>query len=827
MSSGPTSPRTVMPPKRGGRRSEPEVYEQAATPVLRMADQLATIRGVGAQALVQRAAEALDRFNADLQRAGVPPSTVQPARYALGLLLDQKARANRAVDVALWGAGAHRLIFDGRDMAPANLRDFIRKAAEAGPDFDGVRQFMEQRLATLEGSRTRFDRNLSAGWGGITLVLIMAFVALVAGWAGFVEWRFHRDLTRLFDAEALSIGLDRDAVMPDLPQRLTKLGATADGVARTAAKAPIRLFAGLLGFDAATHADAVYNEAVQKHLPGAMVRAVDTSLAGEGESLPLYDTLRAWEILAGRADWSPAYLSGWLADRAGAMPDLQALIPHIARLRPPDGPLPQPDAELLAQARGFAALAPEAARAFLELERSKGAADLAAWLPESAVPGLTVVLQRRSGAPINTPIAGLFTQAGWDYARTVGAGLAVQTARSEAARLFDAAPATANDAPDQVMDILQRETLARWKAFLADIQVRPFADPAEAVLVSGRLAAPDSPLSALLPEVWAQVGGLDRSRPHAMQLRIASEFAALIQYSEDGRMEEIAGLFAALNVALGAMDKDEPRGLQRLMSAKARGATLTALRTAPPMVVQIVEDVLAQTSAAQADPLSNPLTKAWQTEVLSLCKQVTEARYPFAEGQDASLTEVAKLLGPGGAIDRFYRARAEQFIDTTSNPWRWKPDARFSGLDPKSAEFLQRTEAISAGLATLESGTGLTLAALAERGKAFVAIGGAGGPVETTVEPLTLVWPGANADAGAEVRFTSSEGSAALAQPGVWGLFRILDGIRLRERDGGKRYLVDLRSGGARLFMEIAFQTEANPLSRWRLLKGLACPTSL
>ena len=211
--------------------------------------------------------------------------------------------------------------------------------------------------------------------------------------------------------------------------------------------------------------------------------------------------------------------------------------------------------------------------------------------------------------------------------------------------------------------------------------------------------------------------------------------------------------------------------------------------------------------------------------MLSLCKGTTEGRYPFAEGSEASLAEVAGLLAPGGAIDRFYRTRAEPYIDTSSNPWRWKPDARFAGLDPKSAEFLQRTQAIAAGLAG--QGTTLTLAALAERGKTFVAIGGAGGPVETSLEPLTLTWPGANPAAGAEVRFTTSEGSASLVQPGEWGLFRILDGVRLRERDGGKRFLVDLRSGGARLFVEVQFQTEANPLSRWRLLKGLACPTAL
>ncbi|KAF0137820.1 MAG: hypothetical protein FD152_209 [Xanthobacteraceae bacterium] len=798
MSADPNSPRTVLPPRRGARRSDPEIYEQAAGPVLRMVEQLATIRGVEAQVLVQRAAEALDRFDADLERAAVTPSTIQPARYALGLVLDQAARKNRAVDVALWGAGAHRLIFDGRDISATTLRDFIRKADVAGPDFEGVKAFMVRRLAVLEGSRTAFDRNLGAGWTGITLVLILAFVLLVAGWAGFVEWRFHRDLTRLFDAKALDIGLDREGVLPDLPQRLTRLGDASDDVAMAADKAPIRLFAAPLGFDAAAHADAVYDVAVQKHLPGALSRAVDAALAAEGESLPLYDTLRAWSVLSGEADWSPAFLAGWLADRFGAMPDLQPLVPHIARLRPPTEALPQPDPELLAQARTYAAEAGEPARAYLELLRSQGAADLVPWLPEAALPGISVVLQRRSGGAMDRPLPGLFTQAGWDYARKVGAGLAVQTARTEAARLFPAPPATQNDTPDQVLDILQRETLARWKGFLADVQVRPFSDPKNAVLVSGRLAARDSPLARLLPEVWTQVGGLDRQRPHAMQMRIASDFAALIQYSEDGRMEEIAGLFGSLNVALGAMDRDEPRG---------------------------VEDVLAESSAAQADPLSNPLTKAWQTEVLSLCKQVTESRYPFAEGTDAPLSEVAALLGAGGAIDRFYRTRAEPYIDSSSTPWRWKPDARFAGLDPKSAEFLQRTQAIAAGFSSQD--TELTLAALAERGRTFVAIGGQGGPVETTVAPLKLSWPGPNPLAGAEVRFTTSAGSATVAQPGEWGLFRILDGIRLRERDGGKRFLIDLKSGDARLFMEMTVSTEANPLSRWDLLKGLACPTAL
>jgi type VI protein secretion system component VasF len=71
-----------------------------------MVEQLASVRGVEAQVLVQRAAEALDRFDADLERAGVAPSTIRPARYALGLLLDQVARKNRAVMWRCGGRGA-------------------------------------------------------------------------------------------------------------------------------------------------------------------------------------------------------------------------------------------------------------------------------------------------------------------------------------------------------------------------------------------------------------------------------------------------------------------------------------------------------------------------------------------------------------------------------------------------------------------------------------------------------------------------------------------------------------------------------------------------
>lgn len=810
-----------------GRDADP--FDAAAGPVLDWAGTLSRLAARDPKAALTEAVARLDGFSEVLRRGGAPPAAIAPARYALALILDQNVRGNRRVDMKLWSAAAHRQLFDGREISTATLRDFIDKAQAAGPEYAPVHGFLERCLGRLEGGRTRFDRSTGPSWTGIVAVLVVGFCFAVAGWTAWVEWRFHRDLTQVFEADALAIGLDRTGDIADLAQRLDRLRDSAARVAEQTGHAPIRFFAGPLGFDAAGRAAADYESAVQQHLPSLIARQIDIAIASEGDAVALYDDLRAWSVLSGLTDWSPAYLAGWIADRSGSGAALDGIAAHAMRLRPPDTSLPQPDGELLAQARNFAAEAAEADRAFLELRRSDDVAALPGWVADIAVPGLSATLQRRSGQPIAAPLPGLFTTAGWDHARDIGAGNAVQTARAEAAKLFANAVPRQNDAPDRVMDMLQRDTIAVWRAYLADLRVRPFSDADTAVRISGELARASSPLERLLSEVWAQAGGLDRRRTHGQQLAIATRFAAMIQYVEQGRMRDISGVFAGLNVALGAMDRDEETGLQRLMSVQERAASISALRQAPAVVTGIVEDVLAQSSAAHADLLTNPLTRAWQAEVLPACRAAIDGLYPFGEGGDADPAQVARLLAPGGAIDRYLQSRAAPYIDMTENPWRWKPEARFAGLAPESAVFFQTAKAITASLFAADGAIGdiLTLAALAERGKATMAIGGQGGAVEATGDALVLRWPGPTPERGVEVSFQTGADQARIEQGGPWGLLRLLDPLRLRKRDDGQRILVDLRQGSARLFLEIGLDRPDNPLSRRDLLKGFACPPVL
>ncbi len=825
-----------------GRPAAPDaMIARLAEPVLAYADRLASVTGERQSDLLRHAATLLDRFATGLQRAGIPGAAVPPARAALALILDQKARDNGAIDVALWGAEARRLIFEGREVSSADLDEYLRRA-EGRPDHAGTAAFVADCLLRLDNRRRAFDTSpVAPGWTGILVVLAIGFLLAVGGWAALVEYRFHRDLGATFAARALSIGLDRDGPFPDLARRLDDLAAEARSTATAREKAPVNLFAGLLGYDAGDMAEATYQAALQRHLPGVLAAGIDLALASEGEPAAAYDTVRAWSVLAGAGvpdqpdqapDWQPAWLAGWAADRAGADPALQGLSPHVLRLQPLSAPPPPPDAELLAQARSIAAEAAEPDRAYLELRRSAAVVALPGWYPDVAVPGLSVILTRKSGLGMDQPMPGLFTQAGWDHARDFGAGLAVQSARDQAARMFSTPPAPQNDTPDVLMDRLQDDTLAQWSDYLADLRVRAFVTPETSVRISGELARRASPLEGLLREVWVQAGGTDRRRTHPQQLRVAAVFGPMIQYVEAGQMQAIATLFAGLNVALAAQDRDGEKGQSRLMSVQDRAASVAALGVAPKVVVQLVEDTLAQTGAAHADLMSNDLTRVWQTEVLETCMAVTANRFPFAEGADADPDQIAHLLAPGGLVDRFIKGRAVQMLDMADTPWRWKPEARFEGLTPESAVFLQRATEIGAGLFPAgasggQPGLELTLSALAERGRAFVSLGGAGGPVEATTDSLVLAWPGAQPQAGIEVTFNAGDGEARLTQPGYWGLLRLLAPLRLRDRDGGKRFLVDLRADQSRLFLEIVFDRPQNPLALRKLMQGFACPAVL
>ncbi len=808
--------------------TDPDLLKSLARPLFDFADKVGTAPEVDPRVALAELQRLVHQFQDEAYLKGVPDAEIGAAKYALLVLIDFKARRNRAVPDKTWTASARASVYEGRDMDRAGLVRAIEKGEQAGPQFEGVLVFLrdiQRRIDTILNTRPKKRR--TGLWIGLSVTA--ALVLGACGWIGWQEVRFRADLiATLPDAETM-IARAQGASIQSYANDLETLAEARVRVAEAAREAPFGLITLLDATNPATSADRAYSALADARLPQLTADVIGIVLATEGEALPLYDTLRANAILTGASDWQPYFLAGWLAAQEHQVSGVSALAPHVLALSGPGQGLRDQDPLLVDQARGFAAEAPEAARAHLELTRLEAVANLPRWRPSERLPRMATVFFRRSGVPLEDGVAGLFTPAGWDFAKTRGATEAVALTRAASVSLMKATarPDPATEA--QVLDVLQADTLETWKAFLADIRVRPFTDQPSAVLISGALGARNSPLTALLNEVWLQAGGRDRTRSHANQLKIAATFGPMIQFAEQGGTDNVAHLFATLNVALSALDANADIGVTRLTSVQDRANSIATLQLAPRVVVQIIEDVLAQVTLSSEDQLSGRFNTLWRATIYAECQRVVAGNYPFTDGPDTDFGAFTELFRPTGTIPAFYGQYLARLMDMSESPWRWKPEARLSGINPESAGFFEAAMAISEAYfgGTEIPNADLTFTTLAQRGEAFISIGGQKSPVLAGGATISADWPGPLPQQGVEVVFQANEGAESLAHPGPWGLIHVIDGLRLRERDEGARFLLDVKFGENRVFLEMGLDRARNPVSRRHLLRGLVCPASL
>lgn len=810
-----------------------DVLPALAVPILAFARRVEQTARPDPAALAGEVRDLVAMFETAGRRAGLPADVVLDARDALVTLIDARARNNPALPSGSWNRVLRAAVpvVDDSD----GLRDKAAEAAKGGSARRDLARFLRHCVEAVDLAEAQGARRRSLGgpaWGWIAA----GFVAVVlAGWGGWAEWRYRAGLmAEIPDVAAVAAAGMREPIAARAA-RLDGVLATVRSVEARTPGSPLGLIHRIGSLDAGAAARAAYAEAAGALAAEPLAEALDAALAVEGEPDAVYDTLRAWSIVQGRSAWQPTFLAGWIEARSAVFPDLAVLAPHVAALRAPPPSLPPPDPDALGQARAIAAEGSADQRAFLELWRAEATAALPAWRPGERVPDLAAVLIRRSGRPVNEGVPGLFTEAGWIHARDGGVEAAIADADRESRALIGATSAAT---PDGVLAELQKRTIARWTTFLSDLRVRPFTDQPTAVLISGTLARRNSPLAGLIAEVWREAGGNDRRRSHADQLRIAAEFGPAVQFVEQGRMAEISQLFAALNVTLAGLDRTSQLGREQLMDVQDRAASIVALQQAPAVVVSIIEDVLAQTAvASHAGPAVvqgtvagavpvEPGGDAWGAQYAARCREVVDGRYPFGDGPDADLAALAGAIGPEGSLTGYFRAQLADAIDTTQPVWRWKPEARLSGRSPESAVFFQKLVAIGEGLFAPTS-SGFTVEALAQRGNATVSVGGEAAPVRVSAAAATLHWPGPAPAAGFQVAFDGDAATGRRATGGPFGILRFLDGMRVRVRDGGQRFLVDLKIDAFRVYMQLTFPGPRNPLSARALMRGLACPTRL
>ena len=811
-------PRTVVRPLPGaGGPARSDLFAELAGPLLALAAEAARDPRPDPAAIAGEARRRAEAFEATALRRGVPRDAVGEARDALLAVLEARACGNPALAPAAW-TRARRKALPGVPEPDARELGRRRAAAEAaGPARRDLARFLRHcEEAVAAAPRARESPGLR--WG---LVVPLAVVLGLAAWAGFAEWRFSARLLAALPSETdvlATAGADPAAAA----RELDALRAAVEDVALRSRGSPLGLAPHLGRFSPGALAERRYAAAADALLPAPLGAALATALATEGGSLSLYDTLRTLAILQGDAPWQPAFVAGWVEDRAADDPTLGAFAVHAAALSGPPAALMAQDPELLGQARDIAAEGNPADFAFLELARDERARALPGWSP-AQVADLGASLVRRSGRPLSAEIPGLATAAGWAFASGGGARDAIDRAAGLRARIVGG-PAPAPVSEEAVLDVLQAHTLEVWTAELADLRVRPFTDRPSSLLVSGTLGRRDSPLVALFRAVWHEVGGGDPARSYAEQLKVATTFGPINDYVEQGRMEEIRQIFAGLNAAL-QLDSDAALSRRRLMDVQHRAASVATLNQAPRLVVQTIEDVLAQTTASRDDRSRPRAALAWQRDLAAACRAALTDRYPFAaDGADADLAAVSAFLGPGGALARFYTGELASILDTSAAPWTWKPEARLAGFLPESAAFFERAVAVGDALFPAGGSVDMTLAALAQRGVATVSLGGETAPIQATGEASALVWPGPSPDRGFAIAFAGGGAGARQDWAGPWGLLRFLDALHLRARDDGRRFLIDVRLTGTRAYLELAFARPSNPVAARALMAGLTCP---
>jgi len=423
-------------------------------------------------------------------------------------------------------------------------------------------------------------------------------------------------------------------------------------------------------------ARAAYRNALVNGLLPRLLWRQEAEMRGElGQPAALYETTRVYLMLGGAGPLDAATVRNWTArDLARALPGegeaTARLLAHLDRLLAEPLPAAPLDGPLVAAARESIRGVPPAARVFASLQTSAAAAALPAWRPVDSL-GLAgvAIFARASGRPMTEGVPGLYTAAGLRDVLLPGLAAAARRVASESwvtGRDAESTPAETGALEREVTALYAAEFARRWDAVLADLNIAPMATlPAAAQALYILSSSDASPLRALLRSVAAQV---------AVPGPIGERYAP------------VAGLTGGDGAAL-------ERALRLVADIQQQLAKIAALPvgTAPPAGGEDIGNALLAEAARLPQPLGRWLTTVGATAgalrtgnarrriallwnapggPAAMCAAAV-ARYPFAPaGTPLPLEELARVFGPGGALDGFLNTQLKPFVDTESTPWR-------------------------------------------------------------------------------------------------------------------------------------------------------------
>ena len=442
--------------------------------------------------------------------------------------------------------------------------------------------FGEAALVSLDPkveARTRWTYR--AAYGGAALaVLLLTGIWTMSYFGNRARMAEVHDEAARYNAQYAEL-MKRGPADLDLPALLPALGTLRDlrgGYAEREASAPLTLTFGLYqGAKLSSAAIDAYQRALDGLLrPRLLARLEQQMQAHLDKPDLLYQALKVYLILGRQGPLDRGLVQQWMnTDFAvsfpgeEAAPVREALGEHVeamlARPLPPIGL----NGPLIASVRAILTREPLAEYSYNRLLRSARAQALAEWtVADNAGPAAGRVFQLRSGHPLSSGVAGIYT---WSGYRTTFLPLLATVTQDIAedgwvlgrpSRGIGGNIAEVSKLRRDVLGLYLDDYTRIWDALIADVAIRSFSTLPQGLDELSLLAAPDSPLRNLLQAIDQQT-----------------------QLSRAGATDQAAGKaeakLAKVGKKLGGFAGEEARSGLSLEQSELAGILGEALGTGP------------------------------------------------------------------------------------------------------------------------------------------------------------------------------------------------------------------------------------------------------
>jgi len=207
---------------------------------------------------------------------------------------------------------------------------------------------------------------------------------------------------------------------------------------------------------------------------------------------------------------------------------------------------------------------------------------------------------------------------------------------------------------------------AQWERLLAVLQFHAPGDADSLAHYTRDLAAPGSALRqwlARLASEFAPPAGPASPAAATYAAVIGERFPGLHLYAAGHGAAAVDALLPPFAAALKAPASPAATELGRALRAEATRAT-------PPL--RVVWAGLADALSVQQRRALTAQLGSGLAELAQSCRRLTADRFPFVNeaSRDMPMADFARVFGPNGLLDAYFRSRLASQVDTRVRPWR-------------------------------------------------------------------------------------------------------------------------------------------------------------